>query len=287
MQREDSPDGRFEEMVALWTADSADELQRALLLRLPVLGDSHDAFEPLMLLRSAHRDRPDGAAQTAFLLLTDPRWRRATSRLVRAIDESGLVPEEHLDLLARAVLAANNNTLYWKAPAEWFDGPEIALPPRAAKRRRNQRTKPDDAPVMVARQIQPPLRRWAAARLLRADPSFWGGVVQRARELDPIAAAAVVAGLVDAADALTPAARDVVLELALAWGARAPRLAALDQLARHGQPERARQLARHDPDAAIRRWGNKLAARPHLPLPRPPRQVDIATPAAPETATLF
>lgn len=114
MQREDSPDGRFEEMVALWTADSADELQRALLLRLPVLGDSHDAFEPLMLLRSAHRDRPDGAAQTAFLLLTDPRWRRATSRLVRAIDESGLVPEEHLDLLARAVLAANHNTLYWK-----------------------------------------------------------------------------------------------------------------------------------------------------------------------------
>jgi hypothetical protein len=279
--------------VALWTADSADELHRALVLRLPALGDASDAFEPLMLLRAAHRDRPDGAAQTALLLLTDSRWRRATSRLVRAIDESGLVPEEHLDLLARAFLAAND-TLYWKAPAEWFDGPEITLRHPEATCDRNQPSEPDDAPVMIARRVPPPVRRWAAARLLRADPSAWSGIVKRAKELDSTAAAAVVAGLVDAADALAPAARDVVLELALTWGARGPRLAALDHLARHGQPERASQRARQDPDAAIRRWGQKLTTRPHLPAPHPPSRAgasigpaECPNPAGPKPATLF
>jgi hypothetical protein len=95
---------RLEEMVALWDAASAGEWHRALVLRSPSLGDSHDAFESLLLFRrSVHGDRPEGAAETAMmLLLTDWRWRRGTGRLVRAIEESGLVPEDDLDLLARA-----------------------------------------------------------------------------------------------------------------------------------------------------------------------------------------
>ena len=76
----------------MWGAASPGELHRALVLRSPSLGDSHDAFGPLLLFRSAHEDRPEGAAETAGLLLTDWRWRRGTGRLVRAIEESGLVP---------------------------------------------------------------------------------------------------------------------------------------------------------------------------------------------------
>jgi hypothetical protein len=184
---------RLEEMVALWSATCAEELHRALILRSPSLGDSHDAFEPLLLFRSAHQGRPDGAAETAMLLLTDWRWRRGTGRLIHAIDESKLVLEEHLDLLAHAFLAAGA-ALYWEVPAAWFDGPQLTLPSSTGARRRDPSGKANP-PVLVARQVQPPLRRWAAARVVRAQPSAWSGVVQRARELDARPGAAVMQGL--------------------------------------------------------------------------------------------
>ena len=67
----------------------------------------------------------------------------------------------------------------------------------------------DDGPLVVAREVRPPLRRWAAGRALQVDPSCWGTLVQRAREVDPRGGAAIVHGLVDSIHLLAPAARDI------------------------------------------------------------------------------
>lgn len=203
------------------------------------------------------------------------------------VNGSGLIPDEHLDLLARAFVAATE-ALYWELPADWFGGPEITMPSRARSRGSMPEADADVEPVVMARELQPPLRRWAAARLIRAEPSAWSGGVQEARNLDARSGAAVMAGLVDAADVLPPRARKVLMGLALDWGARSTHLAALEHLARHGGVERARKRARSDSDATIRRWGEHLATPTVLPLTgEGGQQVMSSTAPGPQAATLF
>lgn len=280
------PEDRLEEMVALWGASSGEEFRRRLVVGAPVMGNSHDAFEPLYLFRKFHQDHPGDAVQTAVLLLTDWRWRRATGRLVRDIEESGLVPDEHLDLLARAFVAAGE-ALYWALPAEWFDGPGLLLSGPATP----EGTSPDPEeapPAVMARRVQPPLRRWATVRLVRSDPSRWGALVQRAPELDARSGAAVMAGILEAVEVLPPHAQEAVVGLALEWGARPVRLAALEYLAGHGQTDRARKRARHDPDAAIRRWSRHASPRPSaLPERAGGPKTKPSEPFTPQTPTLF
>ncbi|MGH9114051.1 MAG: hypothetical protein ACRDZN_17380, partial [Acidimicrobiales bacterium] len=91
-------------------------------------GNKADAFEPWCLFHQVHTDEPDGAVATALLLLTDRRWCHATGRLVRRIEDSGLVPDDQLDLLAQTFLAAGAQA-YWEAPADWFDGPPSCSTP--------------------------------------------------------------------------------------------------------------------------------------------------------------
>jgi hypothetical protein len=85
----------------------------------------------------------------------------------------------------------------------------------------------EHAPAAVsAREVRPALRRWAVARLVEADPSRWGALVARARELDSRGAAGAIRGLLDAADALTPKDREAVIAMASAWRAKDVREAA-------------------------------------------------------------
>ena len=65
---------------------------------------------------------------------------------------------------------------------------------------------------LSAREIRPPLRRWAAERLVRADPGIWGAMVVRARELDSKNGAAVTRGVLDAIDTLPEPARKLILD---------------------------------------------------------------------------
>lgn len=218
----------LDDLVALHTAEAAGELHRRLLCFGDGGGNTSDAFEPWCLFHRFHADEPDGAVVTALLLLTDRRWRNATGRLVRRIEDSGFVPDDQLDLLAQAFLAGPQ--VYWEAPAGWFDGPTIVLDPDSDGVvdvvDPEELEEPDDGPVVFAREIRPPLRRWAAARAVRSDPDRWGALVERAREVDPRAGAAIMLGVIDALDALAPAERSRVLDVAESWPHRKLRDAA-------------------------------------------------------------
>lgn len=85
---------------------------------------------------------------------------------------------------------------------------------------------PDDGPVVFAREIRPPLRRWAAGRAVRSDAACWSALVQRVRQVDPRGGAAIVHGLVDNVELLTPAARELLLDLVASWPHRKLREAA-------------------------------------------------------------
>jgi hypothetical protein len=219
----------LEDLVALHTAADAGELHRRLLCFGAGGGNKADAFEPWCLFHHVHAEEPDGAVVTALLLVTDGRWRDATGRLVRQIEQSGLVPDDQLDLLAQTFLAAGPQ-LYWEAPGDWFTGPAIVLDPDVPGAveviEGDEAGDPEDGPVVFAREVRPPLRRWAAARAVRSDPSCWGAVVQRARQVDPRGGAAIIHGLVDSIGLLTPAARDFVVDLAESWPQRRLREAA-------------------------------------------------------------
>lgn len=219
----------LEDFVALHSANDAGDLHRRLLCFGDGGGNKADAFEPWCLFHKVHADEPDGAAATALLLLTDRRWRNATSRLVRRIEESGLVPDDHLDLLAQTFLAAGPQ-VYWEAPGDWFGGPTIVLDPGASDAvgviEDKDPDEPDDGPVVFAREIRPPLRRWAATRAVRSDPASWGALVKRARQVDPRGGGAIIHGLVDSIERLAPAARDVLFEIAENWPHRKLREAA-------------------------------------------------------------
>jgi len=238
----------------IWDAETIDELHRALVLRQSS-GRGRSASVPYELFAKHHGRAPERAAKTAVLLLTDRRWRHAVAPLIAKIDESGLVPPADLDLLAETFVAAGRS-VYWEIPQRWFDDDEtiqsggLVMPLRSV---REDRTRP----AVVDRQVRPPLRRWAAARLLRSDPTSWNQLFQRAEELDGPAAAAVVSGLLDAAEVFDRPAREAIMQLTLAWPHRQVRLLALAALVEQGDPESAYDIASTDGDASIRSWATK------------------------------
>jgi hypothetical protein len=116
----------LDELAAFFEASSPEEFHR-MLIQSPILpGKTSDTFLPWCLFHHFHEGHPDGSVITAMLLVTDRRWRAATDRLIRRIDESGLVPSHDLGVLARAFLAARSH-VFWQASADWFDGPEIVI----------------------------------------------------------------------------------------------------------------------------------------------------------------
>ena len=252
----------LDDLVALHTADDAGELHRRLLCFGDGGGNKADEFEPWCLLHKFHKDDSDGAVVTALLLLTDGRWHNVTGRLVRRIEESGLVPDDQLDLLAQTFLAAGPQ-VYWEAPGGWFDGPAIVLdadrPDAIDVTEHEEPSGADDGPVVFAREVRPPLRRWAAARAVRADPSCWGALVRRALQVDPRGGAAIIHGLVDSVDLLAPATRTLVLNLAETWPQRKLREAAM---ALRQPPEPAPTPP--EPATAVRRTEARSALQPSL-----------------------
>lgn len=246
----------LDDLVALHTAEDADELRRRLVLFPAGPGNPSDAFEPWCLLHGAHNGDPDGAAATALLLLTDRRWRKATGRLIRRIEESEIVPHDDLDLLAQAFLAADAQ-VYWEAPGAWFGGPGIVIDfgPEGAHHEPDREGLADDSgdgPVVVPREVRPPLRRWAAGRVVRAEPASWAALVTRARELDARSGAAIMRGVLDEVDGVMPAARAAVVKLAADWPQRDVREAAAEMTTRREPDDASSPMASAAPPESER-----------------------------------
>lgn len=239
-----SPD----EMLALSDAATIDEFHRRIVLFPPLKRSQSDAFEPACLFLHYHQNQRRGAATSALLLVTDNRWRNATGRIMNTIAASALIDEEDLDLLAQSFLAADR-CVYWQAPEEWFeDGTEILLEdtthPGSADPGTTS-TPTDTKPIVIAREIRPPLRRWAAARLVKRDPAIWGSVLQRSNGLDSRSGAAVMLGLLDAIDSLPEPAQSVLRQRGAGWPHRDVRAAAESLQAQDSQPSDQLQRPRH------------------------------------------
>lgn len=265
--RNSDPDARLDDLTALVDANTPADLHRALVLGPPAAYEREISM-PLTYFRNAHDHDPARAAETAMLLATDPRWRVTAGPLIEAIDATGIVPPDDLDLLARAFISADTN-VYWKCPDDWFSTIAIIIsesddPPRSLDRDAEDKDEP--GPAVAARVIAPGLRRWASARVVRLDPSVWAAVYARATELGGEGGGGLMRGILDSMDALPSKARTLVREKALKSGRSDVRQAALQQIAVLDW-SLARKLGMRDANERVRRWAAGLADPATAPTP--------------------
>ncbi len=123
--RPNDVEARLEDMTALGTAASPDELHTALVLRPPAAFEREHSV-PLNYFVRAHERGPAAAVTTAMLLVTDPRWVPVAQRLMRAIAATGIVSDDDLDLLAEVFVVAGPQ-VYWACPDGWLDGPGVVI----------------------------------------------------------------------------------------------------------------------------------------------------------------
>jgi hypothetical protein len=251
------PEACLGELVSLWTAASADALHRVLVLH-PSGRESADAFEPIALLTKHHDTEPGTSVATATLLLTDRRWRRGVGQLVRGIAESGLLTPEQLDGLALAFLA--DRYVYWPVPDAWFPAESVALVVGDDVGEDADEVAVSEGPAVAARDIAPPLRRWAAARLVAKESASWPRLLATAQDLDARHGAAVVAGMFDSIGLMPADAQAWLVTKGTTWPHQSVRRAALEVVAARDGAHVASQLAQADPNAKIRAWAATLDA---------------------------
>ena len=272
--RPNDVEARLEDMTALGTAASPDELHRALMLRPPAAFEREHSV-PLNYFVRAHERGPAAAVTTAMLLVTDPRWVPVAQRLMRAIAATGIVSDDDLDLLAEVFVVAGPQ-VYWACPDGWLDGPRVVIDfddgptPISVD---GTSTEDDHPPTVVARAVPGGARRWAAEYMIRRTPERWAQLRNRARELAGQNGGYVLRGLLDAVDVLPRATARGLREEALRSGRAEVRLAALQLLAAE-DVETARVRASRDPSQNVRRWGAQLRA----PSDRVERVADIGPP---------
>jgi hypothetical protein len=267
MIRNKDPEARLDDLTALMDANTPADLHRVLVLGPPAAYE-REVSMPLTYFRNAQDDDPARAAETAMLLATDPRWRVAAGPLIEAIDATGIVPPDELDLLARAFISADAN-VYWKCPGEWFSTIAIILsesddPPRSLDRDAEETD--DPGPTIAARVISPGLRRWASARVVRLAPSVWADVFARAQELGGEGGGGLMRGILDSIDALPLKARTLVRQEAMKSGRSDVRQAALQQIGVLDW-SLARTLGMRDANEQVRRWAYGLTDPATAPPP--------------------
>lgn len=261
---------RLAELVA---AADVQELHRILLLG-PQGQMDLDELAGATIMQHHHGDGQPGSVDTALLLCTDRSWRSSTGPLMTWIATSGLLSGDELDELAERFL---HPVVVVEIPDSWF-GPAIVIdlgpvdPADESPAAEDPAAEDpadeviDDesgepAPVRAERFVRPPLRRWATARRLRAQPASFPVLRDLADELDINAGAGVLQGICDALDALPDDVAEAALATALHWPRANVRKLALELLIDRGEHERAYQVASADPDAGIRRWSERTQAR--------------------------
>lgn len=255
MQLHGGDDDDFREIIDV---HDATQLWRLLVTRT---GSEMPPAVAVEAFQRLHGDGQPGAFDSALLICTDWRWRRVSAPVLAGVLQTGLLGDPDRDRLAEEFLwqarVRFEHQLGWLG--ESFVEFEVDPLSRRAPRRREVHIDPRTL-VVTERHVWPPLRSWSAMRLLarrRVEPVE---VLSRARKLPPADAAAVATGAVHAAGELEAAAARVLLDAALRWSHKAPRLAAMKHLAVHGETARAQILAAEDRDASIRKWGLTLVA---------------------------
>jgi hypothetical protein len=231
-----------------------DELCRLLLQSSSGWGSSTQHREVLQLLEMVHGDCEMGDELLTLLLCTCRRWDRVTAKVIAAIEDSGLVAGADLDGLAESFVTVE---VIVEFPLAWISLDWVEFDPEDGSTRHVT----VDADTMTTSLLRPapPLRRWAAARILAADPSQLGELFAAADRLAPLHRDAIIHGLVDACDSLPPDGARRVVRRGLRTGQGRVRRCALDRLCQLDGPEAAQRRAKSDPDATVRSW------RPPLP----------------------
>lgn len=239
-------DEAFEELAAL---GDADEVSRRLLASPSGWGRSTRHHEAVELLAGVVGTSEMPASFVALMICTCRRWDRATARLITAIEDSELLDPADLDELAEAFLSHEHVSAYplaWFA-LEWLD---IDLHDGSS----TIRVVDQDTLGQHRTRLEPPLRRWAARRALRADPARLEQLLSDADLLPPRHRDAVIHGMLDAADTLQGTERRGLVDRGLHGGQSNVRLAALDLLCELDGPDAARARTHTDTNATVRKW---------------------------------
>jgi hypothetical protein len=229
--------------LSLWRRLVSGAIDRPLPLAVAI-----DAF------RRLHGGDEPGAFDSALLLCTDRRWERVSGKVIAGIVDSGILDDDDQDRLADVLLWQDQ--VRYRHPFWWLGTTLVGCYLDATGPDRTVRLAPN-TPTTAHRQVWPPLRTWAAGRVLRRHQASAGDVLDHARSLPAREAAAVVTGAVRVVDDLDPDQARTVLHAALAWGHKAPRKAALERLLVVGENDLVQTLTDNDPDASIRRWADK------------------------------
>jgi hypothetical protein len=236
----------FEELVAV---DDVEELCRRLLTCSWGWGSSTRHAEAVELLGNVQGTSELPMSFVALMVCTCRRWDRVTSRLITAVEDSGLLDSTGLDELAESFLSHEQVIAYplaWVS-REWLeidlnDGHSIS------------RTVDEDTLAHHRVSVEPPLRRWAAQRALRSTPARLDELLRAGELFKPRDRDAVIHGLLDGADVLDEPRRRGLLDRGLGASGASVRRTALDRLCELDGPETARRRAVNDPNATVRKW---------------------------------
>jgi hypothetical protein len=232
-------------------ADITDALTLWRRLVSGAIGVSAQPSVAVDAFRRAHRGDEAGAFDSALLLCTHWQWRTVSAKVIVGIVDSGILDDDDQDRLADTLLW--HEQVHYRHPIWWIDTTFVELDLDSPGPGRTIRVDPN-TPTTAHRSVWPPLRAWAAGRVLARRRALVRDVLEHARSLPARDAAAVVTGAVRVSDDLDEDEARTVLNSALAWGHKAPRKAALERLLVGGEDELAQTLAGSDPDASIRRW---------------------------------
>ena len=142
-----------------------------------------------------------GAFDSALLLCTDWRWHRVSAKVISGIVNSGIIDDDDQDRLAD-LLPWQEHVRYGH-PFWWLGTTLLTYDLESPGPGRTVRVDPN-TPTTAHRHVWPPLRTWAAGRVLMRHRASAGDVLERARSLPARDAAAVVTGAVRVVDDLDP-----------------------------------------------------------------------------------
>jgi hypothetical protein len=255
-------DGPLAELLALHSADTAEALQRVLVIpgrRKDTLPD--DGAHAIAHAHGADADA-EGLVESIVLAITNHRWERIAPPLLQRLVDDEVLDPGRADLLGFVLLESDVVTV--TVPGSWLVDFYVQLREGAPGRL-------DPAKCYsLERRVTPQSHRWAASRSAGSREGI-ARVLRRALKMDSRHGAAAIRGLIDGTDDLPDAEALELLELAADWPAPDVRLAALKKLTARGLRSEALARAATDRAEQVRCWAERN------------RQIPLGAPAAAES----